>query len=93
IKGKVLFGLITTNNVLYSKVLNAGDMSIIPKGLVHFVKNVGPEKAIVVAVFNSQSPGASVIPFNLFGSKPSIPNDILAKNFLVDENVIANINS
>ncbi|XP_026452782.1 germin-like protein subfamily T member 2 [Papaver somniferum] len=93
IKGKVLFGFITTNNVLYSKVLNAGELSIIPKGLVHFVENVGPEKAVVVAVFNSQSPGASVIPFNLFGSKPAIPNDLLAKNFLVDENVIASIKS
>ncbi|KAI3959688.1 hypothetical protein MKW92_013392 [Papaver armeniacum] len=93
IKGKVLFGFITTNNVLYSKVLNAGELSVIPKGLVHFVQNVGPEKAVVVAVFNSQSPGASVIPFNLFGSKPAIPNDILAKNFLVDDKVIASIKS
>ncbi|XP_026451938.1 uncharacterized protein LOC113352320 [Papaver somniferum] len=93
IKGKVLFGFITTNNVLYSKVLNAGELSIIPIGLVHFVRNVGPEKAVVVAVFNSQSPRASVIPFNLFGSKAAIPNDLLAKNFLVDENVIASIKS
>ncbi|KAI3979332.1 hypothetical protein MKX01_020540 [Papaver californicum] len=93
IKGKVLFGFITTTNVLYSKLLNVGELSIIPKGLVHFVQNVGPGKAVVLAIFNSQSPGSSVIPFNLFASTPSIPNDILAKNFLVDENVIKGIKS
>ncbi|KAI3937178.1 hypothetical protein MKW92_019594 [Papaver armeniacum] len=93
IKGKVFFGFLTTNNVLHSKVIKAGEVSIIPKGLVHFVQNVGKSKAVVVAMFNSQSPGAAGLPFNLFGSTPAIPNDLLAKNFLVDEKVIANIKS
>jgi len=93
IKGKVFFGFITTNNVLHAKVITAGEVSIIPKGLVHFVQNVGKKKAVVVAMFNSQSPGAAGLPFNLFGSTPAIPNDLLAKNFLVDEKVIANIKS
>ncbi|KAI3979402.1 hypothetical protein MKX01_001594 [Papaver californicum] len=69
------------------------ELSVIPKGLVHFVQNVGPGKAVVLAIFNSQSPGSSVIPFNLFASTPAIPNDILAKNFLVDEKVIDGIKS
>ncbi|KAI3979330.1 hypothetical protein MKX01_020538 [Papaver californicum] len=93
IKGKVRFGFISTNNVLYTKVLKAGELSIIPKGLVHFVQNVGPGKALIVAVFNSQMPGAAIIPFNLFSSTPAIPNDILARNFLVDEKVIKGIKS
>ncbi|KAI3983115.1 hypothetical protein MKX01_004813 [Papaver californicum] len=93
IKGKVRFGFISTNNVLYTKVLKAGELSIIPKGLVHFVQNVGPGKALIVAVFNSQMPGAAIIPFNLFASTPAIPNDILARNFLVDEKVIKGIKS
>ncbi|RZC49713.1 hypothetical protein C5167_018125 [Papaver somniferum] len=93
IKGKVFFGFLTTNNVLHSKVITAGEVSIIPKGLVHFVQNVGKSKAVVVAMFNSQSPGAAGLPFNLFGSTPAIPSDLLAKNFLVDEKVIANIKS
>ncbi|KAI3867674.1 hypothetical protein MKX03_036584 [Papaver bracteatum] len=89
IKGKVFFFFFFfTNNVI-----KAGEVSIIPKGLVHFVHNFGKKKAVVVAMFNSQSPGAAGLPFNLFGSTPSIPNDLLAKNFLVDEKVIANIKS
>ncbi|KAI3882441.1 hypothetical protein MKX03_007381 [Papaver bracteatum] len=93
IKGKVFFGFLSTTNVLHSKVLKAGEVSIIPKGLVHFVQNVGTGKAVVIAMFNSQSPGTAGLPFNLFGSTPAIPNDLLAKNFLVDEKVIANIKS
>ncbi|XP_026452783.1 germin-like protein subfamily T member 2 [Papaver somniferum] len=93
IKGKVFFGFLTTNNILHSKVITAGEVSIIPKGLVHFVQNVGKSKAVVVVMFNSQSPGAAGLPFNLFGSTPAIHNDLLAKNFLVDEKLIANIKS
>ncbi|RZC63073.1 hypothetical protein C5167_024825 [Papaver somniferum] len=93
VKGEVLFGFITTNNVVYSKVMKAGELNIIPRGLVHFAKNVGQEKAFVLAILNSQLPGFSILPINLFASSPAIPNDILAKNFQVDEAVIASIKS
>ncbi|XP_026450986.1 germin-like protein subfamily T member 2 [Papaver somniferum] len=93
IKGEVYFGFISTSNVLYSKVLKAGEMSIIPKGLVHFVQNVGRKKAVVLAIFNSQLPGTAFLPINLFGSDPALPNDLLAKNFQADEKVIASIKS
>ncbi|KAI3985440.1 hypothetical protein MKX01_033754 [Papaver californicum] len=93
IKGKVLVGFISTTNVLYTKVLKAGEMFVIPKGLVHFQKNVGRGKAVTITSFNSQLPGAAVLPATLFASNPAIPNDILAKNFQVDETVITSIKS
>ncbi|KAI3927134.1 hypothetical protein MKX01_029902 [Papaver californicum] len=93
VQGEVLFGFITTTNVLYSKIMKAGELNIIPRGLVHFAKNVGPGKAFVLAILNSQLPGFSTIPRNLFGSNPTIPNDVLAKNFIIDESVIASIKS
>ncbi|XP_026380564.1 germin-like protein subfamily T member 2 [Papaver somniferum] len=93
LKGKVLVGFISGSNVLYSKVLKAGEMFIVPKGLVHFLKNVGTGKAVVIAAFNSQLPGAALLANSLFASNPTIPNDILAKNFQVDGNVIATIKS
>ncbi|MCL7026714.1 hypothetical protein MKW94_003881 [Papaver nudicaule] len=92
-KGKVLFGFITTTDVLYSKVMKAKELSIIPRGLVHFAKNVGSGKAVVIAILNSQQPGFSTLPNNLFASNPEIPNDILAKNFRVTEKVITIIKS
>ncbi|KAI3876167.1 hypothetical protein MKW98_029119 [Papaver atlanticum] len=93
IKGKVLVGFISTTNVLYSKVLKAGEMFVIPKGLVHFQKNVGRGKAVTITSFNSQLPGAAVLPATIFVSNPAIPNDILAKNFQVNETVITSIKS
>ncbi|KAI3913663.1 hypothetical protein MKX01_035859 [Papaver californicum] len=89
IKGEILIGFISTTNILYSKVLKAGELSIIPRGLVHFVTNVGPGKASMTGTYNSQLPGIALIPNNLFGSNPTISNDILAKNFQVGESVIA----
>ncbi|MCL7043194.1 hypothetical protein MKW94_023428 [Papaver nudicaule] len=93
IHGEVLFGFITTTDVLYAKVMKPGEVSIIPRGLVHFAVNVGPKKAFLLAIFNSQRPGTANIPTNLFASNPTIPNDILAKNFRVDEKIIAIIKS
>ncbi|RZC64548.1 hypothetical protein C5167_008244 [Papaver somniferum] len=93
IKGEVLFGFVSTTSVLYAKVMKAGELSIIPRGLVHFAINVRHEKAVVISTFNSQLPGFASIPYNLFASNPTIPNDILAKNFQVGEAVIALIKS
>ncbi|MCL7027570.1 hypothetical protein MKW94_015397 [Papaver nudicaule] len=93
IKGTLLVGFVSTTNVFYSKVLNAGEMFVIPKGLVHFQKNVGRGKAVAITSFNSQLPGAAVLPATLFASNPAIPNDILAQNFQVDETVITSIKS
>jgi len=93
IKGKVLVGFVTTGNVYYSKVLTAGKIFVIPKGLVHFQRNVGKGKALAFTSFNSQLPGASVLPLNLFASKPSIPNNVLTKTFQVEDNVVNSIKS
>ncbi|XP_026398321.1 germin-like protein subfamily T member 2 [Papaver somniferum] len=93
IKGKIYFGFVTTTDVLYAKVMKPGELNIIPRGLVHFAANVGPGNAVVLAILNSQLPGFSTLPFNLFNSTPTIPDYILAKNFRVDEKVIDIIKS
>ncbi|KAK3225861.1 hypothetical protein Dsin_005723 [Dipteronia sinensis] len=93
IEGKLLVGFITTNNVYHSKVLTAGQMFVIPKGLVHFQLNVGEGKARTITAFNSQLPGAVIVPLNLFASTPAIPNGVLTKAFQVEENVINAIKS
>jgi len=46
ISGQVLVGIVTTGNVYFSKVLTAGQVFVIPKGLLHFQKNVGPGKVL-----------------------------------------------
>ncbi|XP_022775467.1 germin-like protein subfamily T member 2 [Durio zibethinus] len=91
IKGKLLVGFVTSNNVFYSKVLTAGQMFVIPQGLVHFQLNVGEGKALAFTAFNSHLPGAVVVPINLFAS--SIPNEVLTKTFQVDAGVVNTIKS
>lgn len=93
IEGKVLVGLLTTANVFYSKVLTPGQMFVIPRGLVHFQQNVGEGKALIFTAFNSHLPGALLVATNLFGSKPSIPVEVLAKAFQVENSIIDGIKS
>jgi quercetin dioxygenase-like cupin family protein len=93
ISGQLLVGFVTTGNVYFSKVLTAGQIFVIPRGLVHFQKNVGPGKALAFTSFNSQLPGAAIVPLNLFASTPLIPNDVLTKTFQVGDDVVNSIKS
>ncbi|KAH6801247.1 RmlC-like cupins superfamily protein [Perilla frutescens var. hirtella] len=93
IQGQLLVGLTTTSGVFYAKNMTAGKMFVIPRGLMHFQMNVGNEKALAYSAFNSHMPGAVIVSVNLFGSRPSVPNDVLTKTFLVNESVIDQIKS
>lgn len=93
IEGKLLVGMLSTENVYYSKVLGPGHMFVVPRGLVHFQMNVGEGKALAYTVFNSQLPGSVVASVSLFGSKPSVPDEVLTKSFLVEKQVIDEIKS
>jgi quercetin dioxygenase-like cupin family protein len=88
IQGELLVGIVSTSNVFYSKVLKPGMNFIIPRGLTHFLFNIGKENGFVVTAFNSQLPGIASAPFTLFGSKPPIPIEVLTKTFQVDASVI-----
>jgi len=93
IKGKLLVGFITTGNQYYSKVLSKGEMFVIPQGLVHFQMNVGKGKAQLITAFNSQLPGSVISARTLFGSEPSVPDNVLTRAFQVDQDVIKQIKS
>ncbi|KAJ9140390.1 hypothetical protein P3X46_031044 [Hevea brasiliensis] len=93
IEGKLLIGFVTTSNVFHSKVLSAGQMFVVPRGLVHFQLNVGEEKALLFTAFNSHFPGSAVAPTTLFASTPPIPNQVLTKAFQVGEDTIKTIKS
>ncbi|XP_004301295.1 PREDICTED: germin-like protein subfamily T member 2 [Fragaria vesca subsp. vesca] len=93
IEGTILAGFVTTNNVYYSKVLTAGQMFVIPRGLVHFQLNIGQGNALSITAFNSHLPGSSKLPLNMFSAMPSIPDQVLTKTFQVDQDVISSIRS
>ncbi|KAL1553528.1 hypothetical protein AAHA92_14192 [Salvia divinorum] len=68
-------------------------MFVVPRGLVHFQMNVGDETALIYTAFNSHLPGTVFVSSNLFGTRPSLPDDVLMKAFQVNKSVIDQINS
>ncbi|XP_073121304.1 germin-like protein 5-1 [Henckelia pumila] len=93
IQGTVLLGIITSGNVVYSRNVSVGEMYVVPRGLVHFHLNVGNEPALAFSAANSQLPGTVNVAQNMFGSTPSVPDQVLAKAFQVDQSVVDQIKS
>ncbi|CAN1161240.1 Putative germin-like protein 2-1 [Linum perenne] len=93
VEGTLEVGFVTSNpenrhNRLISKVLKKGDVFVFPIGLIHFQRNVGHGNAVAIAGLSSQNPGVITIANAVFGSKPDISSDILAKAFQVDKKVV-----
>lgn len=95
LEGKLEVGFVSSNpeNRLFLKLLEKGDVFVFPVGLLHFQRNVGNGNAIALAALSSQNPGVITIANSVFGSKPHISADILAKAFQVDKNIVYNIQS
>ncbi|GJN25284.1 hypothetical protein PR202_gb13091 [Eleusine coracana subsp. coracana] len=93
LEGSLYVGFVTSNpdNKLFTKVLNKGDVFVFPQGLVHFQFNYGTSKAVALAALSSQNPGVITVANAVFGSKPSISDDVLAKAFQVDKKTIDRI--
>jgi len=93
LEGSLYVGFVTSNpdNKLFSKVLNKGDVFVFPQGLIHFQFNIGTSEAIAIAALSSKNPGVITIANAVFGSKQSISDDILAKAFAVDKNIVDHI--
>ncbi|KAK1281953.1 hypothetical protein QJS10_CPB22g01201 [Acorus calamus] len=93
VKGEVLVGVISSGNVFFSGVLTEGQMFVIPRGMIHFEMNVGKEKGLIFAAFDSQFPGTVRTNMALFATKPAVPNEVLTKALQVDESVVQLIKS
>ncbi|KAG9450824.1 hypothetical protein H6P81_010789 [Aristolochia fimbriata] len=82
LQGKLLVGfLISSRNVSYSKVVNPGEVFVIPMGMVHFLQNVGTGKAWATTIFDGEIMYSSgTLPLSPAGyrSNPAIPRNILA---------------
>ncbi|XP_023922652.1 putative germin-like protein 9-2 [Quercus suber] len=77
LQGTLQVGLIDTTNKLYTQTLQAGDMFVFPKGLVHYQYNPDAQTpAIAIAAFGSSNPGS---PKTLFNT--NIDDIFLAKPF------------
>ncbi|KAJ1272808.1 hypothetical protein BS78_06G230200 [Paspalum vaginatum] len=89
IEGTLLVGFVTSNqllnNTLFTKQLVQGDVFVFPQGLIHFQLNNGKAPAVALAALSSQNPGTITIANAVFGSKPPILDEILAKAFMLEK--------
>ncbi|KAK9997096.1 hypothetical protein SO802_021782 [Lithocarpus litseifolius] len=90
LEGTLFVGFVTSNtdNRLFTKTLNKGDVFVFPVGLIHFQVNVGKTNAIAISGLSSQNAGAITIANAVFGSNPPINPDVLAKAFQLDKKVV-----
>ena len=95
LEGQLEVGFVTSNpeNRFITKVLQKGDVFVFPIGLIHYQKNVGDGYAVAIAALSSQNPGAITITNAVFGSKPNIPSDVLAKAFQLDNSLVIQLQS
>lgn len=93
LEGSLYVGFVTSNpdNKLFAKVLSKGDVFVFPQGSIHFQFNYGTNSAVALAALSSMNPGVITIANAVFGSKPAISGDILAKAFQVDKMVVDRI--
>lgn len=84
-------GFVDTNGTLWPATLQAGDLFVFPRAMVHFALNTGTEEVISFSVLNSQNPGVESIPPTLFLSNPAISNELLAQSFQISVKEIKKI--
>ncbi|KAH6769432.1 hypothetical protein C2S51_014768 [Perilla frutescens var. frutescens] len=90
LEGKLYAGFMTAGddpNTLYARYLYPGDVFVFPRGLMHFQINVGGTNAAALVFFNSQRPGTVNVPSALFRVEPPLPTEIIARTFLINENL------
>ncbi|KAK9994934.1 hypothetical protein SO802_024637 [Lithocarpus litseifolius] len=90
LEGTLFVGFVTSNteNRLFTKTLNKGEVFVFPVGLIHFQFNVGKTNAIAISSLSSQNAGVITIADADFGSNPPINPDVLTKAFQLDKNVV-----
>ncbi|KAK4493410.1 hypothetical protein RD792_017689 [Penstemon davidsonii] len=90
LEGSLQVGFVTSNPGYnhFNKTLQAGDVFVVPVGLVHYQFNAGSGNTVVIAALNSESPGIIAIPNAIFGAKPDIGSDYLATTFQLDKKIV-----
>jgi len=92
-EGTLLVGFVTSNteNRLFTKTLNVGDVFVFPEGLIHFQANIGKSPAVAFAALSSQNPGVVTIANTVFGSNPPIDPSVLARAFQLDGRIVMDL--
>ncbi|KAB2044281.1 hypothetical protein ERO13_D01G063600v2 [Gossypium hirsutum] len=80
-------GFVDTTSKLFTQILQAGDIFVFPKGLVHYQFNCAESDfAVAVSAFGSAAAGTVSVPSTVFAT--NIDDEILAKSFKTDVQTI-----
>ena len=90
LEGMLYAGFVTPppESRLFSKILKKGDIIVFPFAQIHFQMNVQDKPAVALSSLSSQFPGVIPVAPTLFGSDPSISDDVLAKAFQIDKKLV-----
>ncbi|KAJ7299050.1 hypothetical protein O6H91_Y316300 [Diphasiastrum complanatum] len=55
--GPIEVGFVDTSGVAHIDILNPGDVTVFPRGMLHFEQNVGKTIAFYISALDSQNPG------------------------------------
>lgn len=90
-QGTLLVGFVDTNNTLFAQTLNAGDLFVFPRGLVHFQINLGDKPAMAIGALNSENPGRSTVAQALFAADTPLPSEVLETAFGIEKEEVDRI--
>lgn len=90
-RGSLYVGFVTTENKLFAKTIQQGDLFLFPKGLIHFQLNVGADVAVGIAALTSQNPGTSQVARATFASMPPIESAVLSKAFQIGDGEVQHL--
>ncbi|XP_061366074.1 germin-like protein 9-3 [Gastrolobium bilobum] len=86
-QGSLQVGFVDTTNKLFTQNLQAGDLFIFPKGLVHFQHNADTKvPALAISAFGSANAGTISLPNTLFNT--TIDDTVLALAFKTNVSII-----
>ncbi|CAM6089101.1 unnamed protein product [Calypogeia fissa] len=82
LSGEVDVGFVDTANNLFEITVQAGDIFVFPKGLLHWQRNNGQGTASGYSVLSSENPGTLMVVEALFtGGHKGLPDIVLATAF------------
>ncbi|KAM3732927.1 hypothetical protein ACB098_11G095500 [Castanea mollissima] len=90
LNGSLQVGFVDTTNKLFTQTLQAGDLFVFPKGLVHYQYNSDANNsAIAISAFGSANAGTVSVPNSVFTT--GIDDGNLVKSFNTDIGTIQKI--
>ncbi|KAK7261746.1 hypothetical protein RIF29_28065 [Crotalaria pallida] len=82
-QGNVTAGFISsTDNNVFVTSLSEGNIMVLPRGLLHFIINIGIGKAKGTFIFTSVRPGSQIIDLALFGN--DFDSTLISKTTFLD---------